>query len=80
LAHRLNITEDMTVLDVGCGVGRPAREIATFTGCKVVGLNNNSYQIQRATAYAKKEDLDKQVSFVQGDFMVSPFCWFKFWF
>jgi sterol 24-C-methyltransferase len=45
-----------------------------------VGLNNNSYQIQRATAYAKKEDLDKQVSFVQGDFMVSPFCWFKFWF
>lgn len=61
----------MTVLDVGCGVGRPAREIATFTGCKVVGLNNNAYQISRATVYAKKEDLADKVSFVQSDFMVS---------
>jgi sterol 24-C-methyltransferase len=71
LAHRINITEGMNILDVGCGVGGPAREIATFTGCHVVGLNNNAYQIQRATAYAKKEGLDEQVSFVQGDFMVS---------
>jgi sterol 24-C-methyltransferase len=67
----MNITEGMNVLDVGCGVGDPAREIATFTGCHVVGLNNNAYQIQRATAYAKKDGLEDQVSFVQGDFMVS---------
>lgn len=59
------------MLDVGCGVGGPAREIATFTGCNVTGLNNNSYQIQRGNAYAKKAGLEKQVSFVKGDFMVS---------
>ncbi|KAH8669653.1 S-adenosyl-L-methionine-dependent methyltransferase [Tricladium varicosporioides] len=69
IAHILGIRENMTVLDVGCGVGQPAREIATFTGCKVVGLNNNAYQISRATAYAKKEDLADKVSFVQSDFM-----------
>jgi sterol 24-C-methyltransferase len=61
----------MTVLDVGCGVGKPARQIATFTGCKVVGLNNNEYQVERATAHAVRETLDGRVGFVGGDFMVS---------
>ncbi|RMZ77719.1 hypothetical protein DV738_g4214, partial [Chaetothyriales sp. CBS 135597] len=69
LAHMLGLRADMKVLDVGCGVGRPAREIATFAGCSVVGLNNNAYQIQRATGYAAKEDLADKVSFVKGDFM-----------
>ncbi|KAL9106021.1 MAG: hypothetical protein Q9187_008617 [Circinaria calcarea] len=59
----------MKVLDVGCGVGCPAREIATFTGCSVVGLNNNSYQIERAIEYANKEGMADKVSFVKGDFM-----------
>lgn len=61
----------MKVLDVGCGVGGPAREIAKFTGCHVTGLNNNDYQIQRATLYAAKEGLSHQLAFVKGDFMVS---------
>lgn len=69
MAHMLNLREGMTVLDVGCGVGRPAREIASFTGCSVVGLNNNSYQISRAKGYAEREGLASRVSFVQGDFM-----------
>lgn len=60
----------MKVLDVGCGVGGPAREIAKFTGCHVTGLNNNDYQIDRATHYAEKEGLSKQLAFVKGDFMV----------
>ena len=38
----------MKVLDVGCGVGGPAREIATFSGCHVTGLNNNAYQASMA--------------------------------
>ena len=70
MALKLRLDEGMKVLDVGCGVGGPAREIAAFTGCNVVGLNNNGYQIERATKYAKQEGLDKQVSFAKGDFMV----------
>ncbi|KAI9676943.1 MAG: hypothetical protein M1817_006782 [Caeruleum heppii] len=73
MAHMINLREGMTVLDVGCGVGRPAREIATFADCNVVGLNNNSYQIDRATAYATKEGLADKVSFVKGDFMHMDF-------
>jgi len=71
LAHRIQIDQSMTVLDVGCGVGKPAREIATFTGCNVVGLNNNAYQVERATAHAAREGLSNKVSLVKGDFMVS---------
>lgn len=60
----------MKVLDVGCGVGGPAREIAKFTGCHVTGLNNNDYQIDRAAYYAAQEGLADQLDFVKGDFMV----------
>ena len=41
---KLGIQPGDVVLDVGCGVGGPAREIATFSECNVVGLNNNDYQ------------------------------------
>lgn len=61
----------MKVLDVGCGVGGPAREIASFTGAHITGLNNNNYQIERAFIYAKKAGLSDKLNFVKGDFMVS---------
>jgi sterol 24-C-methyltransferase len=66
----MGLREGMRVLDVGCGVGGPAREIAKFAGVNIVGLNNNDYQIQRGTLRAAKEGLSKQVSFTKGDFMV----------
>lgn len=71
LAHCIGIKEGMKVLDVGCGVGGPAREIAKFTGAHITGLNNNDYQIDRATHYAHKEGLSNQLDFVKGDFMVN---------
>jgi SAM-dependent methyltransferase len=70
LAHKIDIKSGMKVLDVGCGVGGPAREIARFTGAYITGLNLNEYQVERATRYAAQQRLDKQVQFVQGNFMV----------
>jgi sterol 24-C-methyltransferase len=70
LATKIGIKDGYKVLDVGCGVGGPAREIAKFTGAHITGLNNNDYQIDRATLYAKKEGLSDQLAFVKGDFMV----------
>jgi sterol 24-C-methyltransferase len=74
------------VLDVGCGIGGPAREISAFCGVDVVGLNNNAYQVERAKAItaskrsAAKEAIDSAPSsvlgdcdFVKGDFMKMPF-------
>lgn len=70
LAAQIGIKKGMKVLDVGCGVGGPAREIAKFTDAHITGLNNNDYQIARATYYAAKEGLQDQLTFVKGDFMV----------
>lgn len=69
LAHQMALKPKMRVLDVGCGVGGPAREIARFADVNVVGLNNNDYQIQRARKYTEKAGLSAQVEFVKGDFM-----------
>ena len=69
----MGLRDGMKVLDVGCGVGGPAREIATFSGAHITGLNNNDYQIERAKHYAKKQGLAHQVSFTKGDFMQMPF-------
>jgi sterol 24-C-methyltransferase len=70
LAHKMDLKDNMRVLDVGCGVGGPAREIVKFAGVNVVGLNNNDYQIERATRYAEKEGLSDKLKFTKGDFMV----------
>ena len=73
----MGLREGMKVLDVGCGVGGPAREIAKFAGVNITGLNNNDYQVDRATRYAAKEGLSNQLSFTKGDFMVGlPFVCF----
>jgi sterol 24-C-methyltransferase len=73
LAHMMGLREGMKVLDVGCGVGGPAREIVRFSGVNVVGLNNNDYQIQRASRYAERQGLSDKLSFTKGDFMQMHF-------
>ncbi|KAI8328795.1 sterol 24-C-methyltransferase [Chlamydoabsidia padenii] len=73
LAANTGIKKGMKVLDVGCGVGGPAREIAHFTGAHITGLNNNAYQIERAFHYAAKEGLQNQTNFIKGNFMEMPF-------
>lgn len=65
----MNLKPGMRVLDVGCGVGGPAREIARFADVTIVGLNNNDYQITKARKHTKNAGLEEQVSFVKGDFM-----------
>jgi sterol 24-C-methyltransferase len=37
----------MKVLDVGCGVGGPARNIARFSRADVTGVTINDYQVKR---------------------------------
>lgn len=73
LALKMNLQENQKVLDVGCGVGGPAREICKFSGANITGLNNNDYQIERATQYAKKEGLAHKLNYVKGDFMQMSF-------
>ncbi|CAG8433986.1 2565_t:CDS:10 [Diversispora eburnea] len=73
LASYLNVKPGMQVLDIGCGVGGPAREIAHFTGAHITGLNNNDYQISRAIKSSVKCGLGNDTSFVKGNFLEIPF-------
>lgn len=65
----MQIKPGMRVLDVGCGVGGPAREIAAFTDANIVGVNNNDFQLGRARKYTARAGLQDRVSYVKGDFM-----------
>ncbi|BFZ61224.1 Delta(24)-sterol C-methyltransferase [Saitoella coloradoensis] len=73
LALKMGLKEGDKVLDVGCGVGGPAREICSFSGANITGLNNNDYQIARATNYSAKRGLSHKLNFVKGDFMNMQF-------
>lgn len=65
----MNLKPGMRVLDVGCGVGGPAREIARFADVTVVGVNVNNHQLARAQKYTSAAGLSNQVEFVKCDFM-----------
>jgi sterol 24-C-methyltransferase len=73
LAHLADVRPGMLVLDVGCGIGGPARAIARFTGCTVVGLTINQGQVDRAIYLTALEGLSDKCTFLQGDFLAMPF-------
>lgn len=72
LAMGLGLEPGMRALDVGCGVGGPARNIARISGASVLGLNNNAYQVQRGQQHTQKAGMEGMVDFVEADFMDMP--------
>ncbi|KAM7268363.1 hypothetical protein ACFE04_010529 [Oxalis oulophora] len=78
LALQLALKPGQKVLDVGCGIGGPLREIARFSLTSVTGLNNNEYQISRGKELNRIAGVDKTCDFVKADFMKMPFSDNKF--
>ncbi len=72
LASKLNVKKGDKVLDVGCGIGGPLREIAAFTGADVTGLNNNAFQISRGEQMNKSTGRHDNCGFIKADFMNIP--------
>ena len=69
LAQVLGLKTGMVVADVGCGVGGPLLEIARFSGARIVGVNINAYQLERARKRTEEAGLTHQVEFLQCDFL-----------
>ncbi|KAJ4912005.1 Cycloartenol-C-24-methyltransferase [Raphanus sativus] len=65
LALQLGVKPGQKVLDVGCGIGGPLREIARFSNSSVTGLNNNEYQITRGKELNRLAGVDKTCNFVK---------------
>jgi len=73
LAGRMNISKGAKILDCGCGIGGPARNIARFTGAEIKAVTINQFQVNRGNAISARECIRDQVELIQADFMKLPF-------
>mmetsp|Transcript_7288 Transcript_7288/g.21516 ORF Transcript_7288/g.21516 Transcript_7288/m.21516 type:complete len:429 (-) Transcript_7288:98-1384(-) len=72
LCSRLGMKPGMKVLDVGCGVGGPMRNMAAFSGSTIEGITINQYQVNVGNKYCKQTGLEKIAHLTRGDFQNMP--------
>ena len=72
VAESIGLKPGMRVLDVGCGIGGPMREIVKVSGAHVVGLNINAYQLAKCERYNRKAGIADRAGLLEGDFMAIP--------
>jgi len=73
LAARMGVQPGDHVLDCGCGIGGPLRNIGRFTGARITGVTLNQYQVDRGNALCAQAGLDRKCRLVQADFHHMPF-------
>jgi ubiquinone/menaquinone biosynthesis C-methylase UbiE len=73
LTERLRVGRGDRVLDVGCGVGKPAVRLASTTGATVLGITVSAEQVEQATERARAAAVSDQVTFQYADAMALPF-------
>lgn len=56
-----------TVLDVGSGLGGPARQVAAASGCQVTGVDITAAYVEAATELTDRCGMADRVRFVHGD-------------
>jgi sarcosine/dimethylglycine N-methyltransferase len=73
LAQLAGITGTMSVLDVGSGVGGPARFLAAIHGCRVTGVDLSEPFVDAARYLTERTGQSGQVSFLTGSALSLPF-------
>ena len=68
IVKKLNIKSNQKVLDIGCGWGHLAIEIAKQSKCEVTGITLSENQHRYANARAKEYNLENQVQFKLCDY------------
>ena len=72
MIDKLELREGMTVVDVGCGIGGPMRRVVSEAGVRVVGVNINEVQMDRAKSLNIAAGLDHMVDYLVCSFMDMP--------
>ncbi len=72
-AARLSPDPGDHLLDMGSGIGGPARYFATTFGCRVTGLDLTPQFVEAAKTLTEACDLQDRVHFQQGDLATMPF-------
>lgn len=67
IVKRLGLSRESQVLEIGCGSGRYALNVASRLGCRVIGIDLNGPGIERAQKSAAAEGLGGQVRFEKAD-------------
>ena len=70
---QLQLQERSLVLDVGCGLGGPARFVASRFGCLVSGIDLTHEYVDTGNILSNWVGLDKKVVLQQGSAMTLPF-------
>lgn len=73
LAGKLGVGPASRVLDIGSGLGGPARAVAETYGSTVVGIDLSAAYCQAAAEMSRWVGLDEQVRFVRADATALPF-------
>ena len=68
IIKKLNLKAEQRILDIGCGWGGLAFEIARQSQCEVTGISLSKNQIEYCKRKAKELKLDNQVSFELCDY------------
>ena len=68
IIKKLNLKPNQKVLDIGCGWGTLALDIAKKTQCEVVGITLSKNQLEQAQQKAKEMNLENQVEFRLADY------------
>jgi SAM-dependent methyltransferase len=72
LALDLGLRPGLELLDLGSGIGGPARYFAEAQGCKVTGVDLTDEFVQVANALTKRCGLDGLARFIQGSVLALP--------
>ena len=67
IPHTLHLTSASRVLEIGCGSGAYALQLATVAGCSIVGVDINEAGIRNANTLARDRHLADRVSFEHCD-------------
>lgn len=70
---QLKLTAGMTVLDVGCGLGGPARVTASRYGSRVAGIDLTSEFVEAGNTLCRWVGVDRLVTLRQGSALELPF-------
>ncbi len=71
MADWAEVDAGVRILDVGCGIGNPARFLAQKYGCRVTGISTSAVGLELATALTKAAGLDQRVDFRLADGMAN---------
>ncbi|MGA7451492.1 MAG: methyltransferase domain-containing protein [Rhodoplanes sp.] len=73
LADRLPIKPDHHILDIGCGIGGPARYIAARFQCRVSGIDITPAFVESGNKLTSLLGMENQVTIEQGDGQRLPY-------